>query len=61
MTEALAGRAVADLPGNYGTIDDPILAGGPGFFDDGQQGLIPPGARTPAEPFGGFFRRLFGG
>jgi penicillin-binding protein 1A len=57
MTEALAGEPVVGLPGDRGGL---VVAFGP----DGSYYFAEPaplGAGTDFTPFGGFFRKLFGG
>jgi penicillin-binding protein 1A len=53
MTEALAGEPVVGLPGDPGFDGGIVVAGGADYTDNP--------APLFTEPFGGFFRRLFGG
>jgi penicillin-binding protein 1A len=65
MVEALAGRPVVPLPGDGGTVGAGgglVVAAGPdgSYYVADDPGNAPaPG--TDFTPFGGFFRRLFGG
>jgi penicillin-binding protein 1A len=57
MTEALADRPVVGLPGDRGVL---VASGPDGSFFSDDPGVAPaPG--TDFTPFGGFFRRMFGG
>jgi penicillin-binding protein 1A len=53
MTEALADEPIVGLPGDPGFEGGIVVAGGGGYTDNP--------APLFTEPFGGFFRRLFGG
>ena len=65
MSEALAGLAVADLPGNYRLYDPGNLTPPRSLADIGndQPLVVAPEAPgyVPQRPRGGFLRRLFGG
>jgi penicillin-binding protein 1A len=63
MTEALAGKPVVPLPGDKGSLGGGMLiATGPdGSFYVTDDPGNPPAPGTDFTPFGGFFRRLFGG
>ncbi len=65
MSEALAGLAVADLPGNYQLYDprNPTPPRSVADIGNDQPMTLPdaPGYGVPQRPRGGFLRRLFGG
>jgi penicillin-binding protein 1A len=59
MTEALAGKPPVGLPGDRGGILVATGLDGSFYFTDDPG--VAPGPGTDLTPFGGFFRRLFGG